>query len=58
MIWFFAIWWLEVRNMVFNATFNNISVISWSVLSVDDTRIPGEKEKTTDLLHVNENFIT
>jgi hypothetical protein len=37
--------------MVFNATFNNISVISWSVLSVDDTRIPGEKEKTTDLLH-------
>ena len=58
MIWFFAIWWLGVRNMVFNATFNNISVISWSVVSVDDTRIPGEKEKTTDLLHVNENFIT
>jgi hypothetical protein len=39
--------------MVFNATFNNISVISWSVLSVDDTRIPGEKEKTTGLLHVS-----
>jgi hypothetical protein len=32
--------------MVFNATFNNISVISWqSVLSVDGTRVP---EKTTD----------
>ena len=35
-----------VRVMVFNATFNNISVISWqSVLSVDGTRVP---EKTTD----------
>ena len=29
--------------MVFNATFNNISVISWwSVLLVDETRVPGE----------------
>ena len=33
--------------MVFNATFNNISVISWlSVLLVEETRVPG---KTTDL---------
>jgi hypothetical protein len=32
-----------VRIMVFNATFNNISVISWwSVLLVDETRVPGE----------------
>jgi len=32
--------------MVFNATFNNISVISWrSVLLVEETRVP---EKTTD----------
>ena len=29
--------------MAFNATFNNISVISWrSVLSVEETRDPGE----------------
>jgi hypothetical protein len=29
--------------MVFNPTFNNISVISWrSVLLVEDTGIPGE----------------
>ena len=31
------------RAMVFNATFNNISVISWrSVLLVDETGVPGE----------------
>jgi hypothetical protein len=29
--------------MVFNATFNNISVISWgSVLLVEETGVPGE----------------
>jgi len=29
--------------MVFNATFNNISVISWrSVLMVEETGVPGE----------------
>ena len=29
--------------MMFNATFNNISVISWqSVLLVEETRVPGE----------------
>ena len=29
--------------MVFNATFNNISVISWrSVLLVEETRVSGE----------------
>jgi len=32
-----------VSSMVFNATFNNISVISWqSVLLVEETRGPGE----------------
>jgi hypothetical protein len=32
-----------VRVMVFNATFNNISVISWwSVLLVEETGVPGE----------------
>jgi hypothetical protein len=28
--------------MVFNATFNNISVISWSFLLVEETGVPGE----------------
>jgi hypothetical protein len=34
---------IRVRVMVFNATFNNISVISWwSVLLVEETGVPGE----------------
>ena len=34
------------RFMVFNATFNNISVISWrSVLLVEETGIPGENHR-------------
>jgi len=36
-----------VRFMVFNATFNNISVISWlSVLLVEETGVLGEKPPT------------
>ena len=32
--------------MVFNATFNNISAITWlSVLLVEETRVPGENHK-------------
>ena len=32
--------------MVFNATFNNISVISWgSVLLVEETRVPVENHR-------------
>jgi len=32
--------------MVFNATFNNISVISWwLVLLVEEIRVPGENHK-------------
>jgi hypothetical protein len=42
--------------MVFNATFTNISVISWwSVLLVDETEVPGE---SIDLPQVTDNFIT
>jgi hypothetical protein len=39
--------------MVFNATFNNISVISWrSVLLVDETGVPGENHRpVTDKLY-------
>jgi hypothetical protein len=41
--------------MVFNATFNNISVISWqSVLLVEETGVPGEK--ITDLPQVTVKF--
>ena len=37
--------------MVFNATFNNIlAILWWSVLLVDETRVPGEMSMT--------NFIT
>jgi hypothetical protein len=37
--------------MVFNATFNNISVISWrSVLLVDETRGPGENHRPENLI--------
>jgi len=39
--------------MVFNATFNNISVISWlSVLLVEETGVPGENlSQVTDKLY-------
>ena len=35
--------------MVFNATFNNSSVISWRSVLLKETRVP---EETTDLLQV------
>ena len=36
----------EVEGMVVNATFNNISAISWqSVLLVEETEIPGKKQR-------------
>ena len=38
MVWF--------RLMVFNATFNNISAISWrSVFLVEETGVPGENHR-------------
>ena len=41
--------------MVFNATFNNISVISWRlVLLVEETGVP---QKTTDLLQVTDKHL-
>ena len=43
-----------VSVRVFNATFNNISVIMWwSVLLVEETRVP---EKTIDLSQVTDKF--
>ena len=36
-----------VRVMVFNVTFNNVSVISWrSVLLAEETRVPGENHQS------------
>jgi hypothetical protein len=37
---------IRFRFMVFNATFNNISAISWwSVLLVEETRVPEENHR-------------
>jgi hypothetical protein len=45
---------VRVMAMVFNATLNNISVISWlPVLLVEETRVHGE---TTDLLLVTDKL--
>jgi hypothetical protein len=39
-------WMFRFRFMVLNATFNNISVISWrSVLLVEETGLPGENHR-------------
>jgi len=39
--------------MVCNATFNNISVISWqSILLVEETRVPRENHITDKLYHI------
>ena len=50
----FNLYHITLWFMVFNATFNNISVISWrSVLLVEETRVP---EKTTDLSQVTDKL--
>jgi hypothetical protein len=37
---------LRVRAMVFNATFNNISVISWrAILWLEETSVPRENHR-------------
>ena len=47
---------LRVRVMVFNDTFNNISVLSWrAVLLVEETEY---REKFTDRSQVPDKFIT
>jgi hypothetical protein len=39
--------WARATDMLFNSTFNNISVISWrSVLLVEETRVPGEHHRS------------
>ena len=42
---------MGVGNMMFKATFNNISVLSrWSVLLVEETRVPGENYRSRQSL--------
>ena len=39
-------WFRLVSFMLFNTTYNNISVISWrSVVLVEETRVPGENHR-------------
>ena len=53
-MWFWILPLFLVWYMVFNATFNNIWVISWqSVLLMEETEYP---KKTTDLSQVNDKF--
>jgi hypothetical protein len=48
MVWF----------MVFNATFNNISVISWrSVLLVEEIRVPEENHRPVAMLIASVNLL-
>ena len=47
--------WYMVRFMVLNATFNNISAISWRQFYW--WKKPGYPEKTTDLSQVTDKFI-
>jgi len=45
-LWWPLFWLVRVRIMLFNATFNNISVISWwSLLLVEETRVPGRNHR-------------
>jgi len=46
--------------MVFNATFNNISDISWlSVLLVEETRVPRENHRpATSHWHLSHNVVS
>jgi hypothetical protein len=52
---------VRFKVIVFNATFNNISVISWqSVLLVEETRVPGENllyNICTLLVHKNKVYL-
>ena len=44
--------------MVFNATFNNISVISWqSVLLVEETEVPGENHLQLAVNEIHHDFV-
>jgi hypothetical protein len=47
----------NIRVMVFNTTFNNISIISWWPVSlVEETGVPGEKKENFVLKQHQKNF--
>ena len=51
-MWFWVLIKRGVTVLVFDATFNHISVISWrSVLLVEKSGIPGENHRLKTLLH-------
>jgi hypothetical protein len=51
------IWLVVCQFMVLNATFNNISIISWqSVLLVEQTGGPGENQFNIILLQKEDNI--
>ena len=52
---YLRVYYISVMVMVFNATFNTISVISWWWRSVLLMKKPEYTEKTTDLLQVTYN---
>jgi hypothetical protein len=46
-------YWVRVMGMVFNATFNNITVISWrSVLLVEETGVPRENHRSARIFFI------
>ena len=50
--------WLVGWFKVFNATFNNISVISWmSILLVEETRVTGENHVVVSKRYINIIFL-
>jgi hypothetical protein len=56
--WFVHGLYLRVRFMVFNTTFNNISVISWrSVLLLEEIRVPRENHQPLVILTLPINRI-
>jgi hypothetical protein len=46
--------------MVFNAIFNNISVISWQSVLLEETGVPGDIHRTavSQLQHVSHNVVS
>jgi exosome complex RNA-binding protein Rrp42 (RNase PH superfamily) len=50
---------VRVSVMVFNATFNNISVISWqSVLLVEETKVPGKTTNPSQITNKLNNAVS
>jgi hypothetical protein len=47
----YSVWGLGVKVIVFNATYNNSSAISWlSDLLVEETGVAGENHRPVDII--------